>query len=189
MKTANSLTLVALFCLLPLLARAADLNVAWKNPTTFADGTAMAATEITGSSISCGLTQTNLTLFATTTGAATTATVSGALSGKSYVCGVATNSKNNGSSAMAFSSSATVPLPAPSPPSGVTLTVAATNTTAYKLRQSVDGLSFVAIGTLPAGVSCDPTHSVDGYNLVPRGTVKLSSRFDTLPLVVFAQCS
>lgn len=79
--------------------------------------------------------------------------------------------------------------PKPNPPGGPTLTVSASNTTAYKLRQSVDGMAMVAIGTVTPGTACDAAQSVNGYSLVPRAAVKLASKFDTLPLVVFSQCS
>lgn len=169
-------------------AVAADLQVNWKNSATYVDGSAMPATDIASSTVSCGLTTSTLTLTVAVQGAVETATVSGALAGKSYVCGVQTNSKTNGSSTMAFSSAVTVPAPKPSPPSGVTTTVLASNTTAYKMRQAADGYSFVAIGTIPAGTACDANHTVDGFTLVPRAAVSLASRFDTMPLVVFAKC-
>jgi hypothetical protein len=66
--------------------------------------------------------------------------------------------------------------------------VQATDTRAYKQRQAVDGFSFVAIGTIPVGTTCDSTHSVDGYMPVARSTIKLASPFDVLPLIVYARC-
>lgn len=179
--------LIGLFLLASSAAFAADLNVVWKNATTYSDGSAMPSTDIVSSTVSCGLSQTALTLTVTAQGAAQNATVSGALAGKTYVCGVQTNSKSNGSSAMAFSNNATVPAPKPSPPSGVGLTVVSSDTTAYKMRQAIDGFSFVAIGTVPAGTMCS-AQSADGYSLIPRSAVKLASKFDTLPLVIFAKC-
>jgi hypothetical protein len=180
--------LLGLLLLASSAAIAADLNVTWKNAAVYTDGSSMPSTDIVSSTVSCGLNQTTLTLTVTAQGAAQSATVPGALSGKVYVCGVVTNSKSNGSSAIAFSNNVTTPAPKPSPPSGVTLTVSATDTTAYKMRQSVDGYSFVAIGTVNAGTACDATHSADGYSPVPRANVKLASKFDTLPLVAFAKC-
>jgi len=175
--------------LMPALCAAADLNVAWKNAATYSDGSPMPSTDIASSTVSCGLNQTTLTLTVTAQGAAQAATVSGALAGKTYVCGVVTNSKSSGSSPIAFSNNATTPAAAPSPPTGVSLVVAASNTTAYKMRQAIDGYSFVAIGSVAPGTSCDATHSADGYTPVPRASVTLASKFDTMPLVVFAKCS
>ena len=169
-------------------AFSANLLVTWKNGTTYTDGSVMPATDIVSSTVACGLTQTTLTLTATVPGALQTASIPGALAGKVYVCGVMTNSRNNGSSATAFSNNATVPAPAPSPPTGVGLTVTA-DTTTYKLRQAVDGISLVSIGTLAPQTACDASQSVNGYFRVPRAAVKLASRFDTLPLTVYAQCS
>jgi hypothetical protein len=115
--------------------------------------------------------------------------VKGAVAGQSYVCGAAHLSVAGATSDMSMLTGAvTVPAPKPSPPSGVSATVSATNPTAYKMRQSVDGYSFVAIGTVAPGTSCDVNHSADGLTPVPRSAVTLASRFDTLPLVVFAKC-
>lgn len=180
---------IVLLLFLPALAQAADLNVAWKNAATYNDGSAMPSTDIASSTVSCGLNQTSLTLIVTAPGAAQSAVVPGALAGKTYVCGVQTNSQNNGSSAVAFSNNIGVPAPKPSQPTGVTLTVSATNPTAYKLRQSVDGMAMVSIGTVAPGTACDAAQSVNGYSLVPRAAVTLASKFDTLPLIVFANCS
>lgn len=58
---------------------------------------------------------------------------------------------------------------------------------AYKMRQAVDGYTFVAIGSVPIGVPCLPD-SASGFNLVARSNVTLTSKFDTLPLLVFAKC-
>ncbi len=43
-------------------AGAADLSVVWKNATTYTDGSAMPSTDIVSSTVSCGLSQTTLTL-------------------------------------------------------------------------------------------------------------------------------
>jgi hypothetical protein len=55
---------------------------------------------------------------------------------------------------------------------------------AYKIRQSVDGIAFVAIGTVPFGTRCIAENPVGDYYRVPRAAVTLASRFDTLPLIV-----
>jgi hypothetical protein len=71
----------------------------------------------------------------------------------------------------------------PNPPTGLMVT----EVTAYKMRQSVDGFSFVAVGTVPLGTACNDLDA-SGMHVIPRASVKLSSRFDTMPLVVFAKC-
>lgn len=58
---------------------------------------------------------------------------------------------------------------------------------AYKMRQAVDGYTFVPIGSVPVGTPCLAS-SADGFNLIARANVTLTSKFDTLPLVVFAKC-
>lgn len=168
--------------------QAADLTVAWKNAATYTDGSAMPSTDIVSSTVSCGLSQTALTLTVTATGAAQAATVPNAVAGKTYVCGVQTNSKSNGASTIAFSNNSTVPAPKPSPPTGVSLSVLAADNTAYKMRQAIDGYSFVAIGTVVLGTACNASHVADGFSVIPRASVKLASQFDTMPLVVFAKC-
>lgn len=76
-----------------------------------------------------------------------------------------------------------VPVPTPNPG-----TLAVKQITAYKMRQSVDTYAFVPIGTVPLGTACDAAHTVDGRYPVPRAKVTLTSRFDTMPLIVFADC-
>lgn len=71
----------------------------------------------------------------------------------------------------------------PNPP---VLTVV--ETTAYRMRQSVDGFEFLALGTVPLGTVCDE-REVAGYHMVPREAVTLANRFDTKPLTVWAKCS
>lgn len=193
MKTPRALAWLiplVLFAFAPLLVHAADLNVAWKNPTTFNDGSAMAATEITGASISCGLSQTNLTLFLTVTGQAQSATVTGAQSGKTYVCGVSTNSKSNGSSVMAFSNTGTTPTPKPSPPTGVTLTVSPSDPTAYSFIKSEGQVVMLPVGKIAAGTQCDGSQGafVGGktYNVVPVSAVTWSG--SARPIVTFSVC-
>lgn len=67
-------------------------------------------------------------------------------------------------------------------------TAGAASGTAYRMRQSVDGFEFVALGTVPVGTVCKD-EAVGAYHIVPREAVRMASRFDTLPLVVYAKCS
>lgn len=77
-----------------------------------------------------------------------------------------------------------VPDPTPNPPTGLTVS----NVTAYKMRQTIDGYSFVAIGTVPLGTQCKG-QSIDGLSIVPRDAVVMASKLDTKPLIAFAACS
>lgn len=89
-------------------------------------------------------------------------------------------------SALSAVVSKVIAAPIPNPPSSLTVTDAGV---AYKLRQAVNSLSMIRIGKVAPGTSCDVSHSVDGYYLVPRSTVILDSKVDTLPLIVFSECS
>lgn len=88
-------------------------------------------------------------------------------------------------SALSAVASKTIAPPVPNAPSNLTVA----SGVAYKLRQSVNSLSMVRIGKVAPGTSCDATHTVDGYYLVPRETVKLDSKLDTLPLLAFSDCT
>lgn len=172
----------------------------WTNPTAYIDGAALPATDIVqtrieyGSCVGAG----TLLVFGVkagqfiSTGGATHAN-SPVLAPGTYCIQAFTTAKGIESSP---SNAAQVilappPQPAPNPPSNLTAAplVQVADTNAYKLRQAVDGYSMVAIGSVAAGTACDVTHSVDGYSPIPRATVTLASKIDTLPLVTFAHCS
>jgi hypothetical protein len=55
---------------------------------------------------------------------------------------------------------------------------------AYKQRLGVDTTQYVAIGKVVSGTQCPNA----GYAVVPRAAVTLNSKYDTLPLVVYARC-
>ena len=77
----------------------------------------------------------------------------------------------------------------PAVPANPTTGFVTNDTTAYRMRQTVDGYAWVAFGTVPLGTACDATHSADGiYRPVPRAQVALTNRFDTFPLVSWAKC-
>jgi len=70
------------------------------------------------------------------------------------------------------------------------MVVTAANNVAYKLRQSVDGFEMVAIGTVAIGTPLFDAPVDDTaflYSRVPRSAVTLASKFDTLPLLVYAR--
>lgn len=83
------------------------------------------------------------------------------------------------------------PIPAtPAAPGNVQVAaVQAADTHAYRMRQAVDGYTWVAFGTVPPGTACDATHEADGYMLVPRASVTLANRFDAYPLLSWAKCA
>jgi hypothetical protein len=61
-------------------------------------------------------------------------------------------------------------------------------TIAYKQRQAVDGVTYVAIGSVPIDTACTMSGQAGGYMIVPRASVKLASRFDVLPVTAWAHC-
>lgn len=158
-------------------------TVNWTNPVTYTDGSTLAPADITQTRIEYG--SCNGTAFGTkagevkATGPATSAPIN--LSPGTYCLRGYTTAKGVESVASAVFKSV-IAQPAPNPPVLVTVEM-----TAYKMRQSVDGFSFVAIGTVPLGTACD-AKSADGFNVIARANVKLASKFDTLPLVAFAKC-
>jgi hypothetical protein len=177
--------------LLPLLAVSADAATAntavltWTAPTLNTDGTTItlpltynvyqgASGSTAKSKVQSGITALAATvtagLVAGTTACFELTAVAGAL-----------ESAHTAEVCKAF------PSATPNAPGNLQISVTVASTI-YKLRQSVDGYSFVAIGTAPLGTACDASHNADGYSPVPRASVHLASRFDTLPLIVFAQC-
>jgi hypothetical protein len=174
--------------LLSTAALAGSATVTWTLPPTCADGSPTAANcPTTGFRVhtgTCG--QPKTTVAANAGPTATTATVSNLTPGKQ--CFDLTTLAGSGESAHTNEVSVTIVAPLPSPPGNVTIAVLAADNTAYKMRQAVDGFQMVKIGTVPIGTSCDSTHNVDGYSLIQRSNVALTSRFDTMPLVVYAKC-
>ena len=171
--------------LITAAATAGTLTPSWTNPVTYTDGSALAATDITQTRVEYG--SCNGTAFGTkagevkATGAATTGPAITVGPG-TYCLRAYTTAKGVESAASAVAV-ATIAQPAPNPPVLKTVDV-----TAYKMRQSIDGFSFVTIGTVPLGIECNAALNADGVYVVPRSSVKLASKFDTLPLVTFAKC-
>lgn len=176
--------LALLLLLASVAATAGTATVSWTNPTSYTDGTALALADITQTRVEYG--SCSGTAFGTKAGEvkiAGAATTTGAITlpAATYCFRAFTTAKGVESAASVVASRA-VPQSAPNPPMLTTIDVVA-----YKMRQSVDGFSFVSIGTVPKGVACNEL-SADGLYVVPRSSVKLSSKFDTMPLVVFAKC-
>lgn len=181
-----ALALVTLDLLAVRCAYATDVKITCTSPTTNTDGTPITAAQgILTFNLYGGLSgQTKQKLV---TGAATCSftRTSVAPGTQEYQVTAVTGTVESALSSIA---SVVVAPPTPNPPTGVAASVQASNTSAYKMRQAVDGFSFVAIGTIPVGTACDMTHNVDGYSVIARSNVTLTSRFDTLPLVVYAKC-
>lgn len=159
-------------------------TVSWTNPTTYTDSSVLNPADITQTRIEYG--SCNGSAFGTKAGEvkATGSVTSTALTlaPGTYCLRGYTTAKGQESAASNVVKT-TVAQPAPNPPVLVTVDM-----TAYKMRQSIDGFSFVAIGTVPLGVECKGDMPADGFYVVPRANVKLTSRFDTLPLITFAKC-
>jgi hypothetical protein len=93
---------------------------------------------------------------------------------------------DGGESGLSNIGSKVVPAPVPLPPGNLTVQQ---DTTAYRMRQSVDSFEMVALGTVAPGTACKADQSVaGGYYVVPRDAVTLYSPFDTKPVIVFARC-
>lgn len=78
----------------------------------------------------------------------------------------------------------------PAIPGSPTVVLVTSDKIAYKLRQGVDTVEFIQIGTLPAGTTCNESHNFDGfYPVTDRNMTILATKFDTLPLNVFTHCN
>ena len=167
------------------MAYAGTATLTWVPPTQRTDNTAL--TDLTSYKIYRGTSATALTTSFTVTAPATTYTDTTAPSGTVFYAMTAIDSLGRESARTAVVS-VVIPVADPKPPSGLTAVAVVADTTVYKLRQGIDGFAFVAIGRVPAGTQCLP-QSVGEYAVVPRGTVTLFSKFDTLPLIAFAKCA
>lgn len=159
-------------------SNSADLS--WVAPTAYTDGSALPAAQIGAFRIYQGTSPTSLARVAEVAGTVRAATRGGLAVGTHYFA-VTAVTVNGTESALSAVGSKVIEL-APNPP---VLTVV--QTTAYRMRQSVDGFEFVALGTVPLGTACD-ARDMAGYRLVPRDAVTLNNRFDTKPLTIFAVC-
>lgn len=162
------------------------LNTSWSNPTTKTDGAALAPASITQTRIEYG-TCSAAGIFGTKqgdfklTGNGTAAFVP--LAAGTYCVRLYT-SVGAAESAISSVTASGIATAVPPPPPPVPKTV---DTIAYKMRQDVDGFTFVPLGSVPKGTVCG-SHTADAFTLIPRAAVTLASRFDTLPLLVFAKC-
>lgn len=165
-------------------AQAASVTVTWTNPSTNADGSALASTAITGTRVeygSCSGTAFGVKSSETITTGAVTSTVF--TLGPGTYCFRAYTRSAAGESAASNVASKTIVAPVPSPPTLVTIAVAA-----YDVR--LEGNTYVAwrqVGTLPTGSPCYadvPTAS--GFGTVDVRAVALSKTPKSAVLV--ARC-
>lgn len=77
------------------------------------------------------------------------------------------------------------PPPTPNPP---TITLAMLEPTVYRQRDRVNGFDLVPFATGVIGTKCDPCCETNGLYVIDRATITLASKFDTLPLKVYAKC-
>lgn len=74
-----------------------------------------------------------------------------------------------------------IPQVVPNPPVIVTV-----ETVAYEIVKRSDTLALVAVGTVERGIACKAEQSANGFNVVPRNSVKFTAT--ERPLVVVAKC-
>jgi hypothetical protein len=169
-------------------ALAGTATATWTNPTAYTDGSALVSTDITQTRVEYGTCAAGSTsTFGTASGqviaAGAVTTISIPNLGPGTWCFRAYTTAKGVESGPSNVGSKVITQPAPNPP-----TLGAISVAAYKMRQTIDGFSMVAIGTVNLGTPCNTSYSVNGYSVVPRSAVTLSSKFDTLPLVVYASC-
>lgn len=181
----------ALLAIVGANAVAGTASLTWTAPTQNTDGTDIPATgplSLASSRVEwfqCASAQSAWPASpsnATVPAPATAYTVTGLADGQLFCFRVRWANVAGTSSAYSNVGTKQIPVTTPNPP---VLTVV--QTTAYRMRQSVDGFEMVSLGTVPLGTECG-TKSVDGYYIVPRSAVTLTSRFDTKPLLTFARC-
>lgn len=183
--------------LLPAVAHAADATLSWTFDLHNTDATAIPAPPVAGS-----LTQTTIEYgtcvgsgttrsFGTKAGQMTTAypmtslVVSMVVVQEYCFRGFVTNTYGVNSAVSNIAWKANAP-PTPNPP---VITLTSIAPTVYRQRDTVDGFTLVAFGTAPLGTPCNPALECNGLHVIPRAAVTPASKFDTLPLKVFAQCS
>lgn len=177
-----------LLLLISFESLAGGLTVTCTPPTLNTDGSTIPATgpdALASFRIEYGTC--NGAAFGVAAGSITSATCGASVTGLApQLWCVRSYSKNNAGNESDPSNvlSKTVLSAKPMPPTGL----AVTSMIAYKMRQTVDGFTFVAIGSVAAGTQCSDL-SAQGFNVVPRSAVKLTSKFDTLPLIAWAVCS
>lgn len=175
---------LASFLLSINVAIAAEAVLSWTPPTENEDGSAL--TDLAGYKFYYGTTSGvyDLGPIDLPDPAATTYTVTGLDYDTTYYF-VATAYNTSGTESV-YSNEATkttAPL-RPNPP--LNLTVNPDNLTAYTYSISVNKVVMIPVGTVPSNTPCDPTMSMNGYNLVDTNAVELLANIQ--PPVAFADC-
>lgn len=177
---------VALLLLLPLSVLAGSLSLNWTVPTKNTDGSNL--TDGTSYKLYCANTSAGVATATPVTipGINTTSTTLAFPAGPVF-CSISTVSTSGGEGPRSNIAQGVVPASVPNPPSNVTMTTS--SGIAYKMRQAVDGYSLVRVGTVPAGIMVDGSHTIDGLCVVPRDSVKFDSPIAPKPLIVVGPCS
>lgn len=200
--------LAAALLLATFAAVAGTITMNWTTPTTYADGTAIPAGDLTGYRLAYGQCPDGKTLPAS----AASSNVSGGSTLTYTITGLQDSPNKTATNPsptpiiyciVAFAESAargesnptnvvndTMPaLPGPNPPGGL----AVSSTTAYQLKTSPNGPRLASIGEVPLGTQCDQTLSVtvDGttYYAVPSIDVSFSNNGSGTRSVIYAQCA
>jgi hypothetical protein len=160
-------------CLIAGLANAATVTVTWTNPTTNTDGSALAASSITRTTLWWGTSVTALTNSKIVAGSATSATID--LVPGTWTIGAKTTANGNESD-LSVVIQKVVPQPTPNPPVlTVQPVVAGINMSpAYKILSNGNRSSVVA-GFVPLSTACQGprvfTYREKSYHRVPRESV------------------
>lgn len=169
--------ILLLFC---LPAFAGEVTVTWVAPTENTDGTPL--TDLAGYWIYYG---NSAGIYPNRVEVPDPAALSHTLelpAGTYYFVATAYNDSNVES---AFSNEAIKTVTSvPNPPTGLTADV---DQVAYAISQSPDRIVLYPVGVLEQTTECDSFQSVNGYNLVPRNSVRFAAGVSAR--TVFAQCS
>lgn len=175
---------LAILAVLEGIAYAGTVTATWVNPTSYVDGTALVAADISRTRVEYGTC--SGTAFGTRIGdiiaTGATTSVTATLPAGTYCFRAFTTAKGV-ESASSNLITKVVPQPAPSPP---TLTVI--DAVAYSVTTDWPNLAFVkskAVGTVPLGTVCSDAKTDDGYNMVPTNLVKWTGGKSTY---VVAKC-
>jgi len=161
-------------CLVAGVAHADIKTVTWTNPTTNTNGTALAASQITRTTVYWGATTSTMTSAKVVLGAGTSTTID--LAPGTYFIGAKTTANGN-DSPMSNIVQAVIPQPTPNPPViAVQEVVAGINMSpAYRVTATGQRGSTV-VGFVPVGTACTGpvvyTYRTKAYRKVPRSSVK-----------------
>lgn len=207
----RTLTLILLFALAPMFARAADITVTCDPPKTFVcvPTTTRTCPTTEGDPIPAGTVQTfklwkpqptttdlppsatpgQDTLLASDTKCSFPRTNLGAGTYWHYATVTIAGAESNPSLVTSITIAAPAP-PKPNAPTNPKTTLIGAPTTAYSVIKSDQSLVLLPVGTVPPGTACDSTQGVvrggNLYNVVDKAVVTYTGT--ARPLVVLAQC-